>query len=168
MSKPVLLASRQPMMYIRARHPHPTAMLKQARPPNRNSLSSSKCQRPHWNQGICDSSSRCGTCPTEFTSLFVFFSIPFYRCSEFTCFPLPLLAPHLILLSHFSNTYLPSLPHRCWAQAEGGRKSSIWTIFSFSHHSDIGIGNTSLLFLMFWCWDFLFFFQAHNPLPAAV
>lgn len=145
MSKPVLLASRQPMMSTRARHPHPPATLKQVRPSRRNSPSSLQCQGPPSSQGICDSSRQRRTCPTEFISLFKFSSIPFYKFSEFTCFPLLLLAPHFILLSHISNTYLPSLPHLCWAQAEGGRKSSISIIFWVSDYSELEVGNTSLL-----------------------
>lgn len=122
MSKPVLLASRQPVMYIRARHPRPTATLKQVSPSPRNSLSSLQCQGPRWNQGICGSSHQCRTRPTEFISPFKFFFIPFYRFSEFTCFPPPSAHLPFILLSHISNTYLPSLPHLSGARAEGCRK----------------------------------------------
>lgn len=41
MSKPVLLASSQPVVYIWARHPHPTSLLKQVRPSQQNLLNSS-------------------------------------------------------------------------------------------------------------------------------
>lgn len=109
MSKPVLLASSQPVMYIWARHPHPTSLLKQVRPSQRN-LNSSASAASLKSRDVTEAAI-VGLVPQNlllYSSFSLFFSTGFLNAllSLSLCLPPTVLSCYVFQI----HTCLPCLP----------------------------------------------------------